>query len=245
MSFETKQKTYRTDLEYIIDKLRKKENFAFSKYADGELHILANKPVNNGEFWFDPNTNQQQRKSLIDSLKFKDPNYFVGISCPCCIGGSTVHNWYKKQSGQNLENLTWANLFVNGNHKYYIDNMMSLYCEYEVVLISNSKSNLEKLPFEVKKHFQIGKNAWIDDIDLLDEIKKYIDEHQDTQHLFLFCAGPFGNILVQQLFEYSRQNVYIDIGSTLNHYLLGKDGKNRGYLRGEPSINKICVWEEL
>jgi len=242
--FDIKEKNYRNDLTYIIEKLRSKQSFAFSKYADGELHILSNKPINNGEFWFNPKTDTLYRKQLIDSLRYKNDNYYVGISCPCCIGGKTVHEWYKKQSDQKLENLTWANIFVNGNHKYYIENMVPLYSNYDVILVSNTDSNLQRLPFEVKKHFKIGKNAWIKDTDLINEMKNFIDNERVEKSLFLFCAGPFGNILVQQLFDYNKKNTYIDIGSTLNHYLLGKDGNNRGYLRGERSINKVCIWSE-
>lgn len=120
--------------------------------------------------------------------------------------------------------------------------MVPLYSQYEVVLVSNSSSNLSNLPFEVKKHFTIGKNAWVENYDLINEMKNYIDNENITNHLFLFCAGPFGNILTHQLFQHNNKNTYIDIGSTLNTLLLGDNGKNRGYLRGESSINKICVW---
>ena len=57
------------------------------------------------------------------------------------------------------------------------------------------------------------------------------------------CAGPFGNILTHQLFEHNDNNTYIDIGSTLNPFLLGEIGKNRGYLRGAPSLSQVCVWD--
>ncbi len=244
MAFDIEDKSFRNDLKTIISKLKNKQPFAFSKYADGELHILANKPVNNGEFWFVPEANDFNRQEMIKSFRFKNQNYYVGISCPCCIGGSPVHNWMKKNSGQPESNLTWANIFVNGNHSYYIKNMVPLYSEYEVVLVSNSSSNLSNLPFKVKKHFTIGKNAWIENYDLIDEMKNYIDNDDITNHLFLFCAGPFGNILTHQLFEHNNKNTYIDIGSTLNTLLLGDNGKNRGYLRGESSINKICIWGE-
>jgi hypothetical protein len=244
MAFDIEDKSFRNDLKIIISKLKNKQPFAFSKYADGELHILANKPVNNGEFWFVPEANDFNRQEMIKSFRFKNENYYVGISCPCCIGGPPVHDWMKKNSGQPESNLTWANIFVNGNHSYYIKNMVPLYSEYEVVLVSNSSSNLSNLPFEVKKHFTIGKNAWIENYDLINEIKNYIDNEDITNHLFLFCAGPFGNILTHQLFEHSNKNTYIDIGSTLNVMLLGDQGKNRGYLRGETSLGKICVWSE-
>ena len=240
--FTIDNKNYRKDLDTLIQKLKNKEKFSFSKYADGELHILANMAINNGEFWFLPEQNQQQRERLIDSLKYKNDNYYVGITCPCCIGGPAAHNWYKKQSAQNLTNLTWANLFVNGNHEYYLNNMVPLYSDYDVILVSNSDSSLENLPFDVKKHFKIGKNAWVDNYDTVEQIKTYITENSISDHLFLFCAGPFGNILSHQLFEHNNKNTYIDIGSTLNVLLLGDKGKNRGYLRGAPTLKQMCIW---
>ena len=244
MKFKTENKNFREDLKILIEKLKSKEPFAFSKYADGELHILSNKPINNGEFWFKPEEDQNYRRQMIDSLRFKNDNYYVGVSCPCCIGGLTVHQWFKKQSGQELTNLTWANLFVNSNHSYYLENMVPVYSEYEVVLVSNSASNLQRLPFEVSKHFEIGKNAWVDNNDTVSKIQDFITEKETKNHLFLFCAGPFGNILTHQLFQFNKENTYIDIGSTLNHFLLGNAGRNRGYLRNESTINKVCVWSD-
>ena len=112
--FESKDKSFRNDLKTIIKKLELKENFAFSKYADGELHILSNKPINNGEFWFVPEQHAESRQRMIESFRFIHKNYYVGVSCPCCIGGKFVHDWMKKQSGQDPSYLTWANIFVNG-----------------------------------------------------------------------------------------------------------------------------------
>ena len=149
----------------------------------------------------------------------------------------------KKQSKQEPDHLTWANLFVNGNYEYYINNMVPKFKNFETILVSNSDSNLDRLPFEVKKHFKIGKNAWVEDYELTEEIKEYISENELKDNLFLFCAGPYGNILTHQLHEHSQENFYIDIGSTLNPFLLGELGVNsRGYLRKESSINKVCVW---
>jgi hypothetical protein len=240
--FDIDNKSFTKDLEYMIGKLQKHENFAFSKYADGELHILANKPVNNGEFWFVPAEHTPYRKEMIDSFKFRHDNYYVGISCPCCIGGRSVHEWMKNVSEQNASNLTWANIFVNSNYDCYLNKMVPIYSEFDVYLISNSDSNLLNLPFSIKKHFMIGKNAWVENTNLTHEIKSFIDQENVKNSLFLFCAGPFGNILTHQLFEHCENNTYIDIGSTLNPLLLEENGLNRGYLRGESSRKKICIW---
>jgi len=236
------EKNFKKDLETLINKLRSKENFSFSKYADGELHILSNKPINNGEFWFIPEEHQEFRKEMIESFTYRNENYYVGVSCPCCIGGMSVHDWMKKNSGQKKENLTWANLFVNGNHQYYIENMVPEYAKRDVVLVSNIDSNLDNLPFPVKRHFTIGKNAWVNDHQVVEQIKQCIKDNNIVDSLFLFCAGPFGNLLAHQLFEFNDKNTYIDIGSTLNVFLLGEGGRNRGYLRKGQSYFKECVW---
>ena len=126
----------------------------------------------------------------------------------------------KEQSGQDVKHLNWANIFVNSNHKHYVENMLPLYKDYDVVVVSNDQSSLTNLPFQITKHFKIGKNAWVQDYSLIDEIKTYIDSEATEGKLFLFCAGPFGNILTHQLYEHNKNNTYIDIGSTLNVYLL-------------------------
>ena len=241
---EASKKDFREDLRSIVDKLKSKENFAFSKYADGELHILANKPINNGEFWFIPEQHQNNRQEMIESFKFKHESYFGGVSCPCCIGGESVHSWMKKQSDQELDHLTWANIFVNANYSFYLNNMVPEYQEREVILVSNTDSNLDNLPFEIKKHFMIGKNAWVENHNLISDMKEYITSNNLKDNLFLFCAGPFGNILTHQLFEHCQDNTYIDIGSTLNPLLLGEAGLNRGYLRGSESVTKFCTWSD-
>jgi len=215
--FETdfENKSFGGDVQYIQKALEEKKKFAFSKYADGELHILAGKPINNGEFWYVPEQHKKNRQAMIDSFTYKAEGYNVGISCPCCIGGAKVHNWMKKQCGQPTDRLTWANIFVNGNYEYYLENLVPLYKEYEVYLVSNSRSNLEKLPFDIFKHYQIGKNCWVENFDMVETIKSDITKNNIKDSLFLFCAGPFGNILSHQLFEHSQDNTYIDIGSNI------------------------------
>ena len=66
--FDIDNKNFRNDLGIIIKKLSNREPFAFSKYADGELNILVNKSINNGEFWFNPDTDQESRDNLIKSF---------------------------------------------------------------------------------------------------------------------------------------------------------------------------------
>jgi len=60
-----------------------------------------------------------------------------------------------------------------------------------------------------------------------------------TNKLFLFCAGPLGNMLAAKFWKVNKTNTYIDIGSTLNTYLTEP---NRRYLTGKHTSLKTCIW---
>jgi len=196
----------------------------------------------NGEFKFDKNDKSDQiyRKKLIESFKYKDPKYFIGIGCPCCIGEKNYH-WMKEFSGQNSDNITWANIFVNSNYKYYLENFIPEYKNHKIIMICNHKANLNTFfNNNLVKDFRIGTNAWKNDYKIIDEIKAYIDSQKIENHLFLFAAGPFGNILIHELFKHNNNNMYLDIGSTLDPYI--GLGHTRKYHKGANTINKTCIW---
>ena len=124
---------FKGDIEFIFNLLKSKQKFSFSKYADGEFAILANKKITNIDNWtFDPLLHGEVRNELIRSFKFQDSNYYVGVSCKCCQPEDHVM-WMREQSEQ--KNLTWANIFVNSNYPYYQDNFIPEFSNHKVVLL--------------------------------------------------------------------------------------------------------------
>lgn len=249
MKFNTENKTFRGDLEIMFNALLSGENFAFSKFADGELAILKGNNIDltqkcNGEFKYNQNEKLDEifRDRLMQSLKLQDPRYFVGIGCPCCIGNEDFQLMKNMtdQQFQNYERMTWANLFVNNNYPYYVENFIPLFHEKKVILVCNEKANISQLFPNLVKDFRIGTNAWIENFHIIYEIKKYIKENNITNHIFLFAAGPLGNLLTYYLFADNQNNTYLDIGSTLDPFI-GLGG-TRGYHVGAPTLNKVCTW---
>lgn len=232
----SEKKDFRGDIKKIFNALSNNEKFSFSKYADGEFEILRGNKITNCDNWtFNPEIHKKVQKELLLSYKFDEDGYYVGISCPCCVPIDDV-KWMRNNVGVKSNNLTWANIFVNGNYKFFIDNFIPEFKNHQIVLIANKDANLNKLPFNVEEHIKIGNSAFIENFNLIDELPKRSYKNK----LFLFCAGPLGNILVYKMWKYNKNNIYIDIGSTLNPYLIGS--KNRGYLKGNNSIKKICKW---
>ena len=227
-------KIFQQELLNLYNKFREGKPFAFSKYADGEWAAMNDIQLNNGEF---KSTSDQEfyKNKLIESFQYQDDNYIVGISCECCQG--IEHYRMKNFSNQKNENLTYANIFVNSNYELYKNTFVKEYANHEVHLIANKNSKIENLPFKIEKFYPVGFNAWVEDYDLIEQIKN----ENLSGKLFLFCCGPFGNILAHQLHLHNKNNIYLDIGSTLNPWLQSEGFKRDYYCNGYFSTRE-CVW---
>tara|TARA_R110000803_G_scaffold33746_2_gene73853 strand:- start:1946 stop:2653 length:708 start_codon:yes stop_codon:yes gene_type:complete len=235
MKFGVENKSFTDDVEILFNALKSKEKFAFSKYADGEYEILINNKITNCDNWtFNPEIHKKEREELLSSYNFNEEGYFVGISCPCCVGQRDAI-WMKNMVGVKVENLTWANIFVNANFNFF-HNFVEEFANHDIILVANKDVKIENLPFKVEEHIPIGNTAFIENFDLVETLPKKDYKNK----LFLFCAGPLGNMLAAKMWKENKNNIYLDIGSTLNRELTGLS--NRGYLMGSDSINKICKW---
>lgn len=228
-------KNFTNEIYRIFDLFKNGKPFAFSKYADGEWAAILNHPLNNNEFENNPNNNGFYKDRLIDSIKFKDKNYYIGTCCPCC-NGHAAHDM-RLFSGQDEEHMTFANVFVNTNYPIYKELFLNEYKNYDIHLVANKNSKVENLPFKIEKFYPVGFSAWINDYYLVDEILN----NNLKDKLFLFCCGPFGNILSHQLFDKNKENIYLDIGSTLNPWLQS-EGFVRDYYSNGFYSKLTCRW---
>jgi hypothetical protein len=241
-------KNFKIDFEKFQEMIKNHQPFAISRNNDGEMIILFDEFIDlrqklNGEFIYDPKQEQHKffRLKLQESAQHKADNYYVGIACRCCVGDEK-HKKLKNLTGQDEEHLTWGNIFVNSNYPLYVERILPQYNNYNVVMVINNKAIVDHLPFtnKIVKIFRVGTNAWMTNYDLVDEMKKYIEENKIEGYMFLFGAGPFSNILIHECFKSSPNNTYLDIGSTLDSRM--GLGATRGYLRGADTLNKICIW---
>ena len=230
--------SFRGDLEYIESMLRNKIPFGITRFGDGEMLIMLDQKLNllhKGEFNYQGQKHLQQE--LIRSFQLNKENYFVGVACPCCVG-EEKSTWMKENTYLPEDRLTWANIFVNSNYSYFKESIISLFNQYDVTLVA--QGNPSKLPFKVSSYHPIGPDAWINNTDVYDKIRNSILENRTKGELFIFCAGPFANILVSKLYEEFPDNTFIDIGSVFNIEL--GIGANRGYLNGSATLTKTCIW---
>jgi len=243
-------KDFREDFHKLLGKLKTGENFAFSRFSDGELFLLKNEKLvidNSGPYSeqdhksFDPDKHRAQHDKLVECLQFKKHNYFKGISCPCCVGEANFM-WQVNLHGtdKNDEHLTWSNLFVNANYPLFMDHLVPALKGRDVVYVCNDRADLSALPFNLVKDFRVGLNCIVNDFDLPERMKEYVRDEGITDTVFLFSASSLSNYCIYELYKEFDKNTYIDIGTTLNP-LIGLD-VNRIYLRGGSTIGKVCRW---
>ncbi len=248
MKFTTPpNKDYRQDLIILHDAIKNEERISFSKFCDGEWAVIQNQGINNKEFWFDPNNekDKNKRQQLIEAFQYKNDRYFVGVTCVGVFGLET-HKSMKSLSGQKEDHLTWADIWVNSNYRYYLQKIVPLFSNRTVVLFCNENGNVDNLPFKPYIVYPLKNNSWEYNWNAIDDAKSIIDKLKNDNIdnvLFLFCCGPFGNILCHQLTDYGPQNTYLDIGSTLNPFLQS-EGFKRDYYVGDNYFSRmIGCWE--
>jgi hypothetical protein len=226
------------EIEILFEKFQKGSPFCFSKFSDGEWAAMQNEILNNTEFENTTNTPLKYREELRDAIRYKDENYYIGVCCECCNGDRAQK--MKDFCGQDEDHMTFANVFVNGNYPRYKETFLKSYESYDVHLVANRNSKFENLPFKPEKIYPIGFSAWVNDYHLIEEIK----QQNLSNKLFLFCAGPFGNLLAHQLHEHNKNNIYLDAGSTLNPWLKSEGFAREYYLENSESRFKgmDCTW---
>jgi hypothetical protein len=258
-----RQKNFRGDFLLLLSKLREKEPFAFIRFSDGEQYILDNEELKLDEGLiqigdhkqggiykqadfkhFDPKEHGYVRDLLVNSYLHKQDNYFKGIGCPCC-NSNEYKNRQLDMVGGDSDDLTWANLWVNGNYSTFITMVLPELYNNECVMICHKDAKIDKLPF-VKKDFRVGYNAMVNDLSVIDDIDDWISENKIEGKVFLFSASSFTNIAVYKLYKKYPKNTFIDIGTCLTPMMnmpTERDYLKRfWYYAGGGDLNKICIW---
>ena len=257
-------KSFKGDFDLLLTKLKEGVNFSFSRFSDGELYILKNQKLTlseEGTFCndkdydiiypdrdlkeFNPDKDSFYRDRLVDAFKYNAPNYYKGLTCRCC-GTDEQFDWQIEFMGEGDHNLTWANLWLNANYKHFVEELVPAFDQRKLVFVCNEDAQLRDLPFNILKHFVVGRNCLVNNYNLVEDIKAYIDDNSLEDCVFLFSAASLSNILCHQLFEHSNKNTYIDIGTSMHPYFgfeLQRAYLQEYWLNEETEFgDRECIW---
>jgi hypothetical protein len=202
--------TFKEDLNFVLEKIRSKEPFAFARYADGELAVIENRHITGCDGWTITDQDSHFGQELLDSLKHTESNYFYGISCPCCDFPAYEH--YKKLVQFPSSRVTFSNLFVNSNWKIAYDFFIN-YSDKIFICNENIKLNVPfyKVPADVLTAYRNDREG------LKRQYESIAEKHQST--LFCISAGPLAELIIHWMYLKNPNNQYIDTGSCLDPYI--------------------------
>lgn len=266
---ERRMKDFNKAFDQIIKMIKEKENFAFTRFSDGELFILQNKTVvladnhyitgnikgsnrytkeEHKEFY--PNKHQPYRKKLIECYRHDQENYYKGI-CTQTDGhvGKENFEWMLNFHNADHTNLTFANLLINANYSRFVEELIPELCNRNIIYVVNELANTSKLPFNTIKEFKIGSNCMIDNYDTAEKVKNFIKHNNVKDAVILCSAASLSNFIIYECYKENTNNTFLDIGSCLNPLLDLEGWKyTRGYLTsywlnsGSPFGKQVDKW---
>lgn len=210
-----------TDLQLIFEAILHREPIGFSRFADGERATIEGKRVR-ADGWV-ANNNKELSIEMSKAISFNHPQYYLGISCPCCDSRSNL--FYRKKVQVPKSHVSYSTIFANGNAdtaEYFLKNLL--------------KEDIEIVGCRDESTIKIGPNMvspLVDPTEILDKIEK------SSKSIILLAAGPYSCILI---YEYLKRNckgkVMIDVGSALDG-IFGR--QTRQYHKSNhPYRKRIC-----
>jgi hypothetical protein len=232
---------FNKDFEYFWDLINDGKNFAFTRYADGEVLLMLGNAVGSMtqaamvDKWTAPLGLTKVGRELIATLNHTEDNYYYAISSVTDNIGD--YNFLKSNIRQKEENITFVNLWINGNYNKSIEKYNTL--KKSVNLICNYKAKREKFPFKISSITPFPNdciNFW--DVSGETFIESLLLETKDKQNeLFFISCGPISEIIIHKLYESNPNNTYIDVGSSIDEFVHAY--KTRPYMNLTSDYSKM------
>jgi hypothetical protein len=211
------------DFEYYTELIKSNNNFAYSRYADGEVQLMKGNSIGHQsqaymvDRWTAPSEMTTVGLDLLESLEHTEENYHYAISG---INDNISDYEFLTERIKN-KNLTFANLWINANYqkmKFFYQNLKK-----QVYLVCNQKAVKENFPFSVAEIFPFPDNCvkyWETyGEDYITQLGDYVSQLQN-QTFFISC-GPVSEIIIDKLYKLNPNNQYIDVGSSIDEFVHG------------------------
>lgn len=224
-------KDFKKDFDYFTELINSGKNFAYARYADGEVALMRGKEIGEGsqaynvDNWSSPGQLTKTGKQLEESLLHTEDNYYYAISSN--TDWDSDHEFLMSRI-RIPNNITFANLWINANYqkmKAFYQNLKK-----EVYVICNQKAKKESFPFPVAELFPFPDNCvayWEQHgDDYIYQLSEYVSQIQDKT--FFISCGPISEIIIDKLYKVNPNNQYIDVGSSMDEFVHGH--KTRPYM---------------
>ena len=216
---------FRGDLNKLYYRLgHGRKPYAFVRFGDGERAFCERRPlVTCGEWKYDGSDTKIAQK-VDEAVRADIPGFYIGVSCPCC--DKKAHRWYLDTVKAPDHRITYANMFVNSNHKFFMRRFKTIprdsYC-----LVSCRNGDIK-----------IPKNAIEPEFDYTPVLEKLLK----VKKTILIAGGPVKCGLILDYWKMAEdKQIVIDIGSALDKRIHGHPTR-RYHLPGSNTSKRVCRW---
>lgn len=237
---------FQEDFDEVLRLIVETNSLALARFADGEASVLKNITVGNKDGWlYKKDKNLVFRRDLRRSLLCVDKNYLYGLSCTCC--DKVNHEFLLDSVRAPPENLTFSNIWVNANFPRFNERFLSTIKESKkpVIICSGSKARVSELEkyITIADFIPIPGNCVVYWEKYREQIRGLLDlkASQYRNAIFLIAAGPLSEILIHEMWQANQQNIYLDIGSTLDPLLFRRNSRDY-HTAGHTFSQRICSW---
>jgi hypothetical protein len=221
---------FKIDFEFYTNLILSDSNFAYARYADGEVGLMNGNQIGQNtqafqvDRWSSPNGITQVGKDLLKTLEHIEDNYHYAISAH----SDSISDCNFLMDRIQNKNITFANLWINSNypkmHEFYHKLNKSVY------LICNHRARKENFPFKVNEIFPFPDDCisyWNENgEDYIQQLLDYVTQLENQT--FFVSAGPVSELLIDAMYRANPNNQYIDVGSSIDEFTHGY--KSRPYM---------------
>ena len=196
--------------DQFISKLQNKENFAFSRWGDGEFNcVLQTRP---GKANCDGNLYYPDLGNALKEIIVGAPSYYMGMQ-PLAkrLFPAVANEWLL--NGSNWIN---ADILHNASQKEGLYRLFRAYIDRQVLYVG--PGYLYRIAKTPSRFYEIeSKNCWKHRALILADLSNILDNKTDI--VVLISAGMAANYLVDELHKiYGNQHTFIDAGSVFDPY---------------------------
>ena len=219
----------------LLDMLRAKEQFAFSRWGDGEWACVLGHKGKNCD-------GHQYHKSLsvaLGNILKRRPAYYMGMQ-PMAMRnmGASIRGWLNcYQAGRAWHD---ADMLHTASMADRLGDFWKILKDRQVVLVSSfNPDEIGRVPLDVKTVNVPIKDAWLYYDNVLSMLSYTAKNCVSDGAVFLFCSGMMTNVLIDEMYkEYGDRFTLLDCGSLFDP-LVGRNTRN--YHKKIIERNAKCV----
>jgi hypothetical protein len=201
--------------------------FAFSRFNDGEIGgiLLTNFIASRGA----QRITTELRLKLIEAIKFKKKQYWIGIPCPIC------YPEYFKAASELVDEYEYKTLAVNLINRNYTRTKQIFNQNFkgrDIYWVGGEDQNIKKVAqeysFNLINQYKLPK---VDSASSYEDFKNLYTEFK-KESIVIVSSGPLERVLVKEWFEKNDSVTYLGLGSFFDPLTRGEHcGYHSGVLK--------------